>query len=175
MAGETEFDAFVLARSAGLLRTAYLLTGDQQGAEDLLQAALAKAWFAWHRIEWEPEAYVRRIMATTSASWWRRRWTGETPTSPLPETAAPPEAELTVERQDLWRALRHLPPRQRAVVVLRYLEDRSEAETAHLLDCSTGTVKSQAAKALAKLRVDPALDPPAPPRVSSATDEWSQS
>jgi RNA polymerase sigma factor (sigma-70 family) len=113
-------------------------------------------------------------MATTSASWWRRRWIGETPTPELPETGRPPESDLSVERNDLWRALRHLPPRQRAVVVLRYLEDRSEVETAQLLDCSPGTVKSQAAKALAKLRVDPALDPPTPRRVPSANDEWSQ-
>ena len=174
MADEAEFDAFVVARSPGLLRTAYLLMGDQQRAEDLLQTALTKAWFAWRRIEWEPEAYVRRIMATTSASWWRRRWIGETPTSDLPETDAPPESELAAERNDLWLALRHLPPRQRAVVVLRYLEDRSEAETAQLLDCSPGTVKSQAAKALAKLRVDPALSAPSPPPVPSVADEWSK-
>ena len=174
MADESEFDAFVVARSPGLLRTAFLLTGERQGAEDLLQTALAKAWFAWARIEWEPEAYVRRIMATTSASWWRRRWISETPTSDLPETGVPPESELSAERHDLWLALRHLPPRQRAVVVLRYLEDRSEAETAQLLDCSPGTVKSQAAKALAKLRVDPSLSPPSTSRLPSVGDEWSK-
>jgi RNA polymerase sigma-70 factor (sigma-E family) len=175
MADETEFDAFVVARSPGLLRTAYLLTGDRQRAEDLLQTALSKAWFAWRRIEQEPEPYVRRIMATTAASWWRRRWTGETPTSEVPETLVPPESERAVERNDLWQAVRHLPPRQRAVVVLRYLEDRSEAETAQLLSCAPGTVKSQAAKALAKLRSDPALSPPpSAPRVH-ATDEWSGS
>ena len=153
MAEVAEFDAFVVARSGSLLRTAYLLLGDEQRAEDLLQTALTKAWFAWARIDWEPEAYVRRILVTTAASWWRRRWVVETPTAVVPEeaTAAPDEHE------DLWNALRHLPPRQRAVVVLRYLEDRSEAETARLLDCSPGTVKSQAAKALAKLRLDPAL------------------
>jgi RNA polymerase sigma-70 factor (sigma-E family) len=175
VADETEFDAFVVARSPGLLRTAFLLTGDRQRAEDLLQTALTKAWFVWSRIEWEPEAYVRRIMATTSASWWRRRWISETPTSDLPETGVPPESELAAERNDLWLALQHLPPRQRAVVVLRYLEDRSEAETAQLLDCSPGTVKSQAAKALAKLRVDPALSPPGSPRVPAVGDEWSKS
>jgi RNA polymerase sigma-70 factor (sigma-E family) len=172
VADETEFDAFVVARSPGLLRTAYLLTGDEQRAEDLLQTALAKAWFSWRRIEWEPEPYVRRILATTSASWWRRRWVGETPTSELPETGAATESDRVDARSDLWRALRRLPPRQRAVVVLRYLEDRSEAETAQLLACSPGTVKSQAAKALAKLRVDPALGPP---RVPSVDDEWSAS
>jgi RNA polymerase sigma-70 factor (sigma-E family) len=174
MADESEFDAFVIARSPDLLRTAYLLTGDRDRAEDLLQTALAKAWFAWRRIEWEPDAYVRRIMATTAASWWRRRWVGELPARELPDTDVRPETDRVDARNDLWLALRHLPPRQRAVVVLRYLEDRSEAETAQLLGCSPGTVKSQAAKALAKLRVDPALSPPAPPRVSSATDEWSQ-
>jgi RNA polymerase sigma-70 factor (sigma-E family) len=157
VADETEFDAFVVARSPGLLRTAFLLTGDRHRAEDLLQTALTKAWFVWSRIEWEPEAYVRRIMATTSASWWRRRWISETPTSDLPETGVPPESELAAERNDLWLALQHLPPRQRAVVVLRYLEDRTEAETASLMGCSVGTVKSQCAKALAKLRADGTL------------------
>lgn len=155
MAEVAEFDAFVVARSGSLLRTAYLLLGDEQRAEDLLQTALAKAWFAWSRIDWDPEAYVRRILVTTAASWWRRRWTVETPTATVPdEPVGVPD-----DHEDLWIALRHLPPRQRAVVVLRYLEDRSEAETARLLDCSTGTVKSQAAKALAKLRVDPVLRP----------------
>jgi RNA polymerase sigma-70 factor (sigma-E family) len=154
MADEALFDAFVESRSAALLRTAYLLVGDEQRAEDLLQTALTKAWFAWRRIEWDPEAYVRRTMATTSASWWRRRWVGELPTSDLPE---PADSADLADHEDLWRALSHLPPRQRAVVVLRYLEDRSEIETAQLLDCSIGTVKSQASRALAKLRVDPVL------------------
>ena len=175
MADEAEFDAFVVACSPGLLRTAYLLIGDEHRAEDLLQTALAKAWFAWRRIEWEPEAYVRRIMATTSASWWRRRWAGETPTAELPEVEVPATSEAEVERNDLWLALRQLPPRQRAVVVLRYLEDRSENETAQLLNCSPGTVKSQAAKALAKLRVDPLLDPPSTPPVPSVADEGGRS
>lgn len=154
MADEAEFDAFVITRSPALLRTAYLLTRDEGLAEDLLQAALTKAWFAWRRIEGAPEPYVRRVMATTSASWWRRRWIGETPTERLPEDEwSAPETD-----QDLWNALGHLPPRQRAVIVLRYLEDRTEADTAQLLSCSVGTVKSQCAKALAKLRIDAALE-----------------
>jgi RNA polymerase sigma-70 factor (sigma-E family) len=157
MADEADFDAFVVARSQALLRTAYLLTQDEGLAEDLLQTALTKSWFAWRRIDGPPEAYVRRVLVTTSASWWRRRWTGERPTETLPERAA---AEDCGEGdQDLWDAIGHLPPRQRAVIVLRYLEDRTEVETAELLDCSVGTVKSQAAKALAKLRVDAALQP----------------
>jgi RNA polymerase sigma-70 factor (sigma-E family) len=164
MEDEAEFDAFVVARSPALLRTAYLLVHDEALAEDLLQTSLAKAWFAWSRIEGDPEAYVRRILVTTSASWWRRKWTGEMPTARLPEPTAP---EGTSDWQDLWDAIGHLPRRQRAVVVLRYLEDRTEAETAHLLGCSVGTVKSQCAKALAKLRLDTTLEP--------AVDERSRS
>lgn len=159
MANEADFDAFVVARSPALLRTAYLLVGDEGLAEDLLQTALTKSWFAWKRITDEPEPYVRRVLVTTSASWWRRRWTRETPTAVLPEQRAPAEADGTMDRQDLWDAIGRLPRRQRAVVVLRYLEDRTEAETAQLLGCTVGTVKSQCAKALAKLRVDTALEP----------------
>jgi RNA polymerase sigma-70 factor (sigma-E family) len=136
------------------MRTAYLLVHDENLAEDLLQTALAKAWFAWRRIEGAPETYVRRILVTTSASWWRRKWTAEAPTAQLPER---PSSAGPIDRQDVWDAIGHLPGRQRAVVVLRYLEDRSEAETAELLGCAVGTVKSQAAKALAKLRIDPSL------------------
>lgn len=157
MADKATFDEFVLVRSPALLRTAYLLVRDEALAEDLLQTALTKAWFAWGGIL-EPEAYVRRILATTSASWWRRRWTREVPTAELPEPSSA-DREASYARQDLWDALGRLPRRQRAVVVLRHLEDRSEAETADLLDCSVGTVKSQCAKALAKLRLDTALEP----------------
>jgi RNA polymerase sigma-70 factor (sigma-E family) len=151
---EAEFDAFVVARSPALLRTAYLLLHDETLAEDLLQTSLTKAWFAWQRIEGEPDAYVRRILVNTSASWWRRRWTAESPTADLPERVA---FEPPTDKRDLWDAIGRLPGRQRAVVVLRYLEDRSEAETADLLGCAVGTVKSQSAKALAKLRIDPSL------------------
>ena len=150
-----DFDEFVAARSGRLLRTAYLLTRDHALAEDLLQTALTKAWFAWSRIEGQPEPYVRRILVNTYASWWRRRWTGEQPTESLPETAEHgPDA---AEGRDLWTALGRLPRRQRAVVVLRYFEDLTEVETARILGCSVGTVKSQTSKAFAKLRIDPAL------------------
>ena len=87
MASDVEFDEFVVARSPALLRTAYLLTRDRQLAEDLLQTALTKAWFAWRRIDGDPEPYVRRILVTTSVSWWRRRWTHEMPTGFVPEPA----------------------------------------------------------------------------------------
>ena len=156
MADTGEFDRFVVARSQALLRTAYLLVRDETLAEDLLQTALTKAWFAWGRIEGEPERYVRRILVNTSASWWRRRWHGERPTADLPERRTPDSRDASGDR-DLWDAVGRLPARQRAVVVLRYLEDRTEGETADLMGCSVGTVKSQCSKALAKLRVDASL------------------
>lgn len=152
-----DFEEFVHARSGALLRTAYLLTHDHALAEDLLQTSLAKAWFAWGRIEESPEAYVRRILVTTFATWWRRKWTGEQPTEQLPEMGYGDAGGSVDQAHDLWTALGRLPRRQRAVIVLRYFEDYSEAAIAHTLGCSTGTVKSQASKALAKLRIDPAL------------------
>ncbi len=151
---DATFDEFVAARSRALLRTAYLLTHDHALAEDLLQTSLAKAWFSWQRIQGNPEPYVRKILVNTYASWWRRKWNGEHPTDELPEH---PAAEPGAEPTDLWRAMERLPRRQRAVVVLRYFEDLTEAQTADLLGCSVGTVKSQCSKALAKLRIDPAL------------------
>ncbi len=153
------FEHFVAARSAGLLRTAYLLTQDNQLAEDLLQTSLAKAWRSWGRIESHPEAYVRKILVNTYATWWRRKWNGEHPTESLPEAVdARRVADDTSTTFDVRDALARLPKRQRAVVVLRFFEDLSEAETARLLECSVGTVKSQTSKALAKLRVDPSLE-----------------
>ena len=154
MADQVEFDAFVVAASPRLVRTAYLLVHDRQLAEDLLQTALTKAWFAWRRIEGNPEPYVRRVMVTTAVSWWRRRWTREVPSDRIPERAGPGS---DAPDQDLWQALGRLPVRQRAVVVLRFYEDLTEADTADLLGCSVGTVKSQCSKALAKLRIDESL------------------
>lgn len=158
MAAKTDFDEFVAARSSRLLRTAYLLTRDHALAEDLLQTALTKAWFAWSRIESDPEPYVRKILVNTFATWWRRKWNGEHAYAEPPEPDPGPGAhDVADQRQDLWTAMGRLPRRQRAVVVLRYVEDLTEAETAHLLGVSVGTVKSQTSKALAKLRIDPAL------------------
>ena len=165
-----DFDDFVAARSASLLRTAYLLTHDHALAEDLLQTALSKAWFAWRRIDAHPEAYVRRILATTYASWWRRRWNGEQASETLPEQAVDTTADADASH-DLWQAMARLPRRQRAVVVLRYFEDLSVAETADALGISHGTVKSQLSKALAKLRIDPSLaDAPSTSPGSNAPD-----
>jgi RNA polymerase sigma-70 factor (sigma-E family) len=162
MASDVDFDEFVVARSPALLRTAYLLTRDIQLAEDLLQTALTKAWFAWKRIDGDPEPYVRRILVNCSVSWWRKRWTHETPTRFVPEP--PPATGPPVDVHDLMQALGRLPRRQRAVVVLRYVEDRTEAETAALMGCSIGTVKSQCSKALATLRGDVALGVPSDER-----------
>ncbi len=155
MPSGVDFDEFVVARSPALLRTAYLLTRDLQLAEDLLQTALTKAWFAWKRIDGDPELYVRRILVNSSVSWWRKRWTHETPTGFVPEPA--PGVDPPVDVHDLMQALGRLPRGQRAVVVLRYVEDRTEADTAALMGCSVGTVKSQCSKALAKLRADVAI------------------
>jgi RNA polymerase sigma-70 factor (sigma-E family) len=150
------FDDFVLARGDSLWRSAWLLTADAQLAEDLVQTALAKAWPQWDRVGaagFEP--YVRRILFTTYASWWRRRWRGERPTAALPERVAPsPDAD---QHNDLVRALAALPRGQRAVVVLRFYEDLTEVQVADLLGVSVGTVKSQTARALRALRASPYL------------------
>lgn len=159
---EAEFSAFVAARWSPLLRSATLLAGDRSAGEDLLQTALAKLWFAWPRVrDGAPEAYVRRILANTASTNWRRRWRGERPTSDLPELTGTDTADEVLDRETLRRALTQLSPRQRAVIVLRYFDDLTEAETADLLGCSTGTVKTLASRALAKLRAVPGLDAPA--------------
>ncbi len=155
MADPAEFAAFVTARSPRLLRTAYLLTHDWALAEDLLQTALAKAWFAWKRLDDDPEPYVRKVIVNTYASWWRRKWRGETPTAELPEESQRDNTHLVDERDEVWQAIARLPRRQRAVLVLRYFDDLSEAQIADALQISVGTVKSQASKALATLRLDP--------------------
>jgi RNA polymerase sigma-70 factor (sigma-E family) len=151
-----EFDEFVVARSSRLLRSAFLLTRDWAAAEDLLQTALTKAWFAWRRLDADPEAYVRKIMFNTYASWWRTRSFAEHPTEIDDRPGTDAHAAVD-DRDELWRALGRLPRRQRAVIVLRFYEDLTEAETAHVLEIAVGTVKSQTAKALARLRQDPTL------------------
>ena len=150
------FDAFVRESSPTLARLAFLLTGDRQLGEDLLQTALAKVLPHWHRVvaHGDPAPYVRTVMVRTAIGWRRRRWNGETPANELPEPGdASDFAGALDNRERLRAALTTLPARQRAVVVLRFYEDRSEADVAQLLGCSRGTVKSQSAKALAKLRV----------------------
>jgi RNA polymerase sigma-70 factor, ECF subfamily len=157
---DAEFTAFVTARGQALLRTAYLLTGDHQAGEDLVQTALAKTYAAWPRIRSREavEGYVRRTMVTTHVSWWRRRWRGETPTDPqsgaLPEPPGHDPTGAHDERDRMWRHLATLSERQRAVLVLRFYEDLGEAEVAALLGCSAGAVKSHTSRALARLRAE---------------------
>lgn len=154
------FAEFVADRSVSLLRTAVLLTGDRGRAEDLVQEALARAWTAWPRIRREDraEAYVRATMTNLSVSWWRRRWRGETPTERLPERADGTDATSRAELRHVVRAaLADLPPRQRAVVVLRWFEDLTEAQTAAVLGCSVGAVKTHGSRAVARLRTHPGL------------------
>jgi RNA polymerase sigma-70 factor (sigma-E family) len=155
VAGQDAFRDYVAGRSARLLKTAWLLTGDWHLAEDLLQTALAKTSIAWQRIERHEsvDAYVRRALVTTYASWWRRKWRAETPTSDLPDRQSGHDDYNEVDvRESVRRALVELSPRQRAVVVLRYFEDLSEADTAAALGCSVGAVKSHTSRALSKLR-----------------------
>jgi RNA polymerase sigma-70 factor (sigma-E family) len=151
---EGAFRSFVHDRSRALLSVAYALTGNQQAAEDLLQTALAKTAVRWSRAINNPEAYVRKVMYHEQVSRWRQRSVREVAFDTATSNVAGPgdlaaEASIRVTVRD---ALRGLPPRQRAVLVLRFLEDRSEAETAELLGISTGAVGSQVSRGLAKLR-----------------------
>lgn len=153
------FEAFVAARQQALWRSAWLLTGDAALAEDLVQTALIKSWPHWAKLvaDRAEEAYVRRVLFTTHASWWRRRWQGEVVTDNLPEpksSAAPADPDV---QETVRLALMGLPPRQRAAVVLRYFDDLTETQTAHVLNCSVGTVKSQTSRALSRLRAHPGL------------------
>ncbi len=163
MSDPENFDAFVQARSPALLRTAFLLTGDAHLAQDLLQTALAKVWRSWRRIErsGSAEAYARRVLVTTASSWWRRRWHGERPTGDLPEPpssgAGSGELDAVDARLVLLAALRRLPARQRVAVVLRYYEDLSDEAVAELMGTTASSVRSQAVRGLAKLRVDGGL------------------
>lgn len=152
-----DFRAFVVARQRALVRSAGLLTGDVALAEDLVQAALVKSWAHWPRLmaNGGAEPYVRRVIVTTHTSWWRRRWRGEVPTAHVPERAA--RGEDPDLRQAVRTALLALPPRQRAAVVLRYFDDLTEEQTAAVLGCAVGTVKSQTARGLDKLRAHPGL------------------
>lgn len=155
---EEQFAAFVHGRGPALQRTAYLLTGDWALAEDLLQTALAKSYLAWGRIRHQdPEGYVRKVLANTHASWWRRKWRGEAPTAALPDTSGYDGLAGVDDKLALSSALSRLPRRQRAVIVLRFHEDLTEPEVARVLGISVGTVKSQTSKALATLRTDPAV------------------
>lgn len=158
MTAEEDFCQFVAARQRALLRSAWLLVGEWAAAEDLVQTALMRTWPKWRRLRTpdDAEAYVRRVMVNTFISSSRRRWHGEIATERVPETAAQSE---DVELRHLVTAAVHaLPAKQRAVVVLRFFDDLTEAQTAAVLGIAVGTVKSQTSKAFATLRRHPQLD-----------------
>jgi RNA polymerase sigma-70 factor (sigma-E family) len=151
---DVEFSDWMAARQVALTRTAYLLTGSHDAAEDLVQVTLTKLYLAWDRIadREHVDAYARRALVNEHRSTWRRSSRRpELLSEVVPDRGHQP-AQYDGEREAVWRFVQSLPPRQRAVIVLRYYEDLSEAETAHLLGISTGTVKSQASRALASLR-----------------------
>ena len=156
--GGEGFSAFAVSRWPGLVRLAFGLTGDRWLAEDIAQTALARAYVAWRRVSraGDPDAYLRRILINSSHRRFRRHRVSEQPGDP-PETPVDGPADLVGERAALLAALRQLPPRQRAVVVLRYWEDLTDAQIAAALGCSAGTVRSQLSRALAKLRMSSAL------------------
>jgi RNA polymerase sigma-70 factor (sigma-E family) len=153
------FRDYVAARSRSLLRTAYLLTGNLADAEDLVQAALAKTYVAWDRIEDRGalDGYVRRAMVNTHISWWRRRRLEEFPTDEIPDQPIADPSGHSDLQDSLRRAIDRLPQRMRAAVVLRFYEDMTEAEVADVLGVSLGTVKSTVSRAVAKLRIDAEL------------------
>ena len=153
---DADFAAYLAARQPSLLRTAYLLTGDRHDAEDLVQTALAKLYLSWDKVQHQGsmDGYVRRILVNEHNSLWRRAWKKR-------EHGRGPDAEVTdhaVDAHDdgagaaLWDVVQTLPRKARAVVVLRYYEELTEAETADVLGISVGTVKSQTSRALAALR-----------------------
>jgi len=149
---DAEFTDFVQAAWPGLFRTAWLLVGDPGLAEDLVQTSLAKTYASWGRVRDLSAArgYARKVMVNTASSWFRKRsWKNEVPTGELADVGVERDA---TDRVALTDALRQLPPRQRAVVVLRFYEDLSVEQTAEVLSISPGTVKSQASHALEKLR-----------------------
>jgi RNA polymerase sigma-70 factor (sigma-E family) len=153
---DEEFGDFMRGRWPAMVRLAYALTGDRGHAEDIAQSAFTRAYAAWPRVRQagDPDAYVRRIVINENRKRFRKHRVREDLRADLPEPAGASPAAGPDEQPALLDALNRLGPRQRAVVVLRYWLDLSEAETAAALNCSVGTVKSQASRALATLRKD---------------------
>jgi RNA polymerase sigma-70 factor (sigma-E family) len=156
---DLQFEEWARTRTRPLLRTAYLLTGSQHGAEDLVQAALEKVLLAWGRIREDPDAYARTVLHREHAGRWRKRRVREVSAEIDREPRFADHASRVDDQMVLRSVLARLAPRQRAVIVLRFYEDRTETEVAQILGCSIGTVKSQTHKALRTLRTSsPELD-----------------
>ncbi len=149
------FEEYAFARTSALVRLARLLTGDEHRAEDLVQEVLAKAYARWGSIARtdRPDAYVRRMLVNAQHSWWRRRGSREISVAALVDQAGATDETAGVDERDrLWRLVRDLPVRQRTVIVLRYYEDLDDASIAEIMQCSTGTVRTHAKRALTALR-----------------------
>ncbi|HEY0700101.1 MAG TPA: SigE family RNA polymerase sigma factor [Micromonospora sp.] len=162
---EESFQAYVRARAAALSRIAYLLTGDVHEAEDVVQETLLRVVGRWRRVvaQGDPDAYVRRALYHQHISLWRRRRHRPVPHPFPPDRPVADPAAAVTGGVALRAALARLAPRQRAVLVLRYFEDLTEVQTADVLGCSVGTVKSQTRDALARLRaIAPELAEPLP-------------
>jgi RNA polymerase sigma-70 factor (sigma-E family) len=152
---EADFAEFVASSSVRLFRSAYALCGDAALAQDAVQASLTSAFLAWRRVRGadSPEAYVRRMVVNQLFGWRRRKgWSVEQSYAAVPDAPLASHEQRVVDSDAVWRALATLPARQRAVLVLRYYEDMTEADIAATLGIRAGTVKSQAAAALAHLR-----------------------
>jgi RNA polymerase sigma-70 factor (sigma-E family) len=149
---DEEFDTFVRGCSTRLLRSAWLLVADRQAAEDLLQEVLVKVYFAWGSIESNPEGYARRALVRQAINRHRYRRRRPQTTALVMDPASPDIADRIALQHSVVAALRDLPARQRAAVVLRYFEDLSEADAAAVLGCSGGTVRAQASRGIARLR-----------------------
>ena len=152
---EGSFEEFMAGSLAGLLRFGYVLTGDRHRADDLVQAALVATYRRWRHVRADgPHAYVRRAMVNTHTSMWRRTRRETLMPEGFDSVSGSGNPSAYDEADELVRVMRVLPARQRAVIVLRYYDDLTEAETARVLGCSVGTVKSHASRALRSLRTE---------------------
>lgn len=161
---DADFETFVADRLPRLLKLGRALAGDEHRGADLVQDALERTLMSWSKVD-DPDAYVRRAMVNRSVSVWRKL-RRERPLHE-PDDAEPRAREDRPHDHELFAAVRRLPPRQRAVIALRFYEDLTEARTAELLGCSIGTVKSQTSQAMTKLR---ALLPTYADRTKEPTD-----
>ena len=159
---DAEFTDFVAEHGRQLLRTACLVTGDSHLGEDLVQTALAKAYGSWAKVREadHPVAYVRRLMINTHLSWLRRLTNTERPHERFPDVGTGDHQSAHADTDEMRRALLRLSPRVRTAVVLRYFEDLTEAETAHVMGCSRSTVNNHVTRGLSALRavLTPAAD-----------------